>query len=125
MLNILKKNELSNIVAIVTRYFGGIKLGAGGLVRAYGKSVLDALDSSKIVEIEEYKIYELSFEYTFIKNIEKEIRENNINVINKEYKEKVNFKIALDLTYNIENFQKIIKNKGKINYLGREYLNKI
>lgn len=125
MLNILKKNELSNIVAIVTRYFGGIKLGAGGLVRAYGKSVLDALDSSKIVEMEEYKIYELSFEYTFIKNIEKEIRENNINVINKEYKEKVNFKIALDLAYNIENFQKIIKNKGKINYLGREYLNKI
>ena len=43
MLNVLKKNNLQNSVAVVTRYFGGIKLGAGGLVRAYSKSVLETL----------------------------------------------------------------------------------
>ena len=42
MLDVLEKNKLTNIIAIVTRYFGGIKLGAGGLTRAYRQSVADA-----------------------------------------------------------------------------------
>ena len=50
MLNVLKKQELSNIIAIVTRYFGGIKLGAGGLTRAYSQAVADALKEANIVE---------------------------------------------------------------------------
>ena len=49
MLEVLKKNELSDIVVVVTRYFGGIKLGAGGLIRAYGKSETLGLDVSTIV----------------------------------------------------------------------------
>ncbi|WP_225370375.1 YigZ family protein [Methanobrevibacter arboriphilus] len=105
MLNILKKNELTNIVAIVTRYFGGVKLGAGGLVRAYGKSVLEAIKSSKIIEMEKYNIYEILFEYSNIKSIENEIRSSNINILNKEFKEKVNFKIALKTNDNIKYFQ--------------------
>ncbi|OQD59171.1 hypothetical protein MBBAR_5c00140 [Methanobrevibacter arboriphilus JCM 13429 = DSM 1125] len=125
MLNILKKNELTNIVAIVTRYFGGVKLGAGGLVRAYGKSVLEAIKSSKIIEMEKYNIYEILFEYSNIKSIENEIRSSNINILNKEFKEKVNFKIALKTNDNIKYFQEKIKQKGKINYLKTEYLNKL
>lgn len=49
MLEVLKKRQLSNIVVVVTRYFGGIKLGAGGLVRAYGGSVVAALDHAAVV----------------------------------------------------------------------------
>ncbi|MCQ2972077.1 MAG: YigZ family protein [archaeon] len=49
MLNALRKNDLHNITAIVTRYFGGIKLGAGGLIRAYSKSVLEAIENSEII----------------------------------------------------------------------------
>ncbi|MGL4623525.1 MAG: YigZ family protein, partial [Culicoidibacterales bacterium] len=45
MLEVLKKRNLTNIVVVVTRYFGGIKLGAGGLVRAYTQSVVSALDT--------------------------------------------------------------------------------
>ena len=125
MLNILKKNELTNIVAIVTRYFGGVKLGAGGLVRAYGKSVLEAIKSSKIIEMEKYNIYEVLFEYSNIKSIENEIRSSNINILNKEFKEKVNFRIALKTNDNIKHFQEKIKQKGKINYLKTEYLTKL
>ena len=66
MINVLRKNELHNITAIVTRYFGGIKLGAGGLVRAYSKSVLEAIGEAEIVEIEEYDVYEVIFEYADI-----------------------------------------------------------
>lgn len=125
MLNILKKNELTNIVAIVTRYFGGVKLGAGGLVRAYGKSVLEAIKSSKIIEMEKYDIYEILFEYSNIKSIENEIRSSNINILNKEFKEKVKFRIALKTNDNIKHFQEKIKQIGKINYLKTEYLTKL
>lgn len=49
MLEVLKKRELSNVVAVVTRYFGGTKLGAGGLIRAYSQSVASALDAVGVV----------------------------------------------------------------------------
>jgi len=57
MLNVLEKEKLINVIAIVIRYFGGIKLGTGGLVRAYSKSILEALSYSNLVELEEgYKV---------------------------------------------------------------------
>ena len=51
MLNILQKNELANVLIIVTRYFGGILLGTGGLVRAYSGSLLDAIEKSKKIDL--------------------------------------------------------------------------
>lgn len=50
MMEVLHRRDLTNIVAVVTRYFGGIKLGAGGLVRAYGQSVAAAIDDVGVVE---------------------------------------------------------------------------
>jgi len=102
--NVLKKNELNNIVAIVTRYFGGVKLGAGGLVRAYSNSVIEAIAGSDIVEMEEYKIYNLRFEYSDMKTIENEIRNYNIIILEKSFEEK-------------------IQTKGQVKFLSNEYLN--
>lgn len=93
MLNALRKNDLHNITAIVTRYFGGIKLGAGGLVRAYGKSVLEAINNSEIIEIEFYDVYTIDFEYVDMKTVEKEIRNNRLTVISKEFTEKVSYDV--------------------------------
>ena len=63
ILNVLQKEDLTNVLCVVVRYFGGIKLGAGGLVRAYTKSVSSTLEISDIVELEKgYKI-RLEFEY--------------------------------------------------------------
>lgn len=50
MLNVLQGQELENVVAVVTRYYGGTNLGVGGLVRAYGKAVKDAIDDAGVVE---------------------------------------------------------------------------
>ena len=61
MLNVLKKQELSNIIAIVTRYFGGIKLGAGGLTHAYSQAVADALKEANIVEKHLIDVYDVSY----------------------------------------------------------------
>ncbi|WP_156760996.1 YigZ family protein [Microbacterium karelineae] len=49
MLEVLRQRGVTDIVAVVTRYFGGVKLGAGGLVRAYGSAVSEALDRARIV----------------------------------------------------------------------------
>ena len=59
MLNILQKNNLCNVLVVVTRYFGGILLGTGGLVRAYSEATMKAIDEAKKVDIyqgAEYKV---------------------------------------------------------------------
>ena len=76
MLNILQKNNLANVLIIVTRYFGGILLGTGGLVRAYSDSLLKAIDQANIIkkclgeELEvtlDYNAFE-NFKYYFKRN---------------------------------------------------------
>ena len=113
MLNILKKNDLKNIVAIVTRYFGGIKLGAGGLVRAYSKSVLEVLSIAEIVEMKPYHLYKISFNYQNIKFVDDEIRNYKIAILNKNFEEKVYYKIASDNKKTIALFLK----KLNVNFL--------
>ena len=66
-----KKNELKDIVVVVTRYFGGIKLGAGGLIRAYGKSVTLGLDVSTIVKKSIFNCYKLDLNYDLLGSFEK------------------------------------------------------
>ena len=70
ILNILKKNNLTNVLAVVIRYFGGIKLGAGGLVRAYSNSVNDTLKLIEIIELEEGYLIELEFNYSQVKLVD-------------------------------------------------------
>jgi len=77
MLNVLENKKLDNVLAVVIRYFGGIKLGAGGLVRAYTNSVSEAVNKANIIPIiKEYKI-RIEFDYNNV---------NNINYILKDYK---------------------------------------
>ena len=63
MLNVLEKENMINILAVTVRYFGGIKLGAGGLVRAYSKSVREAIVNSNTIEIEDGYRIKLNFSY--------------------------------------------------------------
>lgn len=63
MLTVLEKQELTNVVAVVTRYFGGIKLGAGGLIRTYAGSVANALSQTGIVSVKEQAGLRLTLTY--------------------------------------------------------------
>lgn len=72
ILQVLKKRNLTNVACVVTRYFGGIKLGAGGLVAAYTKATCDALDNAKIVEKKESYVCEIKVSYAdlgFLNNL--------------------------------------------------------
>lgn len=125
ILNVLKKNNIENSVAIVTRYFGGIKLGAGGLVRAYSNSVLTTLNIAEIVDMELYEIYQIIFDYQNIKTIDSEIRNHKINIIKKNYEEKVNYNIALTTNDEIQAFEEKLANLVELKYLGKKYLEQI
>ena len=94
ILNILKKNNLTNVLAIVIRYFGGIKLGAGGLVRAYSNSVNDTLKLTDIIELEEGYLVELEFGYDQVKLIDYIL--NDENIINKEYNDNIVYSFYLN-----------------------------
>ena len=122
MLNVLKKNEMENIVAIVTRYFGGIKLGAGGLVRAYSKSVLETLSIAVIVDMELYEIFRFSFEY---KTIDNEIRSKNLAVVEKQYEANVIYFVASNNEDMIKNIQEKLAGVVNIEHLGSRFLEKI
>ena len=112
MINVLRKNELHNVTAVVTRYFGGIKLGAGGLVRAYSKSVLEAINEAEILEVELYDVYKLIFEYSDIKLADGEVRNNNLDVIAKDYSDKVIYEVV---SKDFRDIEKIFeKYNGKI-----------
>ena len=124
MINVLRKNELHNVTAVVTRYFGGIKLGAGGLVRAYSKSVMEAVGEAEILEIEEYDIYNLVFEYSNIKTADGEIRNNNLEVIDKQYSDIVSYDIVSKDGRDILKIFEKYSGKIRVNFKNKQFLEK-
>ena len=96
MLNVLDKENITNILVIVTRYFGGIKLGAGGLIRAYTKSVKDALNEIEKKELVPAILCEITFPYTKEQELKKEIKEENI--ISKTYLENITYQMKIPKT---------------------------
>lgn len=96
MLNILQKNNLANILVVVTRYFGGILLGTGGLVRAYSDSLLKAIEKSK--KIHKCQGIELlvMVEYSEFDHFQYYCKNNNILITNVEYSEYITCKIELE-----------------------------
>lgn len=91
MLEVLKGSSLKNILFITIRYFGGIKLGTGGLVNAYTKSVKDAIAEcfakNKIVEIVKTNVYSLKVRMDNFGKINSDIYGKNINVYDVFFKE--------------------------------------
>ena len=79
ILKVLENNDLNKILAIVIRYFGGIKLGAGGLVRAYTKSITNTLSEDNIVTLIKGYNIDIKFNYNQIKEIDYLLKDLNIN----------------------------------------------
>ena len=106
IMDTLTKNDLNKVLCIVIRYFGGIKLGAGGLVRAYRKAVNECLEKSEYYEL--VNGYQLIIETTYDK--QKEIEYIIKDHYSKEYKEKIIYNIECDKeTKNILEQKYIIK----------------
>ena len=83
VLDVFKKNDITNFVCIVVRYFGGIKLGAGGLVRAYSSSASQALKEAGTKPIINYVNLEIIFNYNFMNIIENKLK--TYEIISKDF----------------------------------------
>ena len=95
MLTLLQKNNLVNVLIVVTRYFGGILLGTGGLVRAYTDSSKQALEAAKIIDLQYGEILEYCIEYDEFEYLKYICEKNNIEIINTEYSSNVKANIKI------------------------------
>lgn len=96
MLNILQKNELVNVLIIVTRYFGGILLGTGGLVRAYSSSLINAIENSEKVLKCIGEELEITLDYNNFENFKYYCKNNEINIIDVRYTENIVCRIEIE-----------------------------
>ena len=94
ILECLEKNNLNHVLCIVTRYFGGIKLGAGGLVRAYTTSTSKAIEKTNKLEIIKGYNCDIKFNYSMISEIDKLL--GKYEIINKIYDNEVIYNVNID-----------------------------
>ncbi len=96
ILEVLKKRKLKDTAVVVTRYFGGIKLGAGGLIRAYGKAASEGLDAVGIVERRLAQIVHVKIDYTWLGKLEKELRASEFTIKEIHYLDIVGIETYVD-----------------------------
>ena len=119
ILETIKKNELTNCAVLVTRYFGGIKLGAGGLIRAYSHTAALGLAKAKIVQMTLFKRIALTLEYNFLATVENYLRNKKIRVVNSDYAAVVTLEILL-LPAQVESFLAELNDLTAANFLHEE-----
>jgi len=97
MLEVLKKRGLKDTVVVVTRYFGGKKLGAGGLIRAYGQSVSEGLNEVGIVERTLVKVINVRVSYKLLGKVEHALRNSNYHLEKVNHLEEVEFELWIKI----------------------------
>lgn len=95
ILEAIKKNGLTNCAVVVTRYFGGIKLGAGGLIRAYSHTAALGLTAARQVRMTTFRRLALTLEYNFLATVENFLRNKKIRVTGTDYADVVTLEILL------------------------------
>lgn len=95
ILEVIKKKNLRDTLIVVTRYFGGIKLGAGGLIRAYSKTASAAISASGIVERLAMKVFAVKIDYSLYGTIENALRETPYLTKNTTFTDIVTIEIAV------------------------------
>lgn len=116
ILEVLKNNQLHDTIIVVTRYFGGIKLGAGGLIRAYSNSASQVIESVGIVEKLLQTQVMLTVAYSLNDKLQYYLKENGFQISKVDYGSEVKITTAA-LTSKLENFKTNITNllAGKVN----------
>jgi putative IMPACT (imprinted ancient) family translation regulator len=112
MLNIITSKGLSNILVVVTRYFGGILLGTGGLVRAYSEALEKSIDISEIINKDLGLEAELEVVYSDFQKLKYYFEKQNIKIIDNEFNE--NVKVIFEVTK--EKFENILLEKNNLNF---------
>ena len=93
ILNIL---DIYNVALVATRYFGGIKLGAGGLIRNYAKTAKLAVNEAGITEYRERAVFILDYDYSMTSDMESFFAKNDVKIIEQNYLDRISVKIETD-----------------------------
>ena len=111
MLNILQKNNLCNVLIIVTRYFGGILLGTGGLVRCYSAGCLGAIEKVETIEIELGFEMTITLDYPDFQNVQYYFGKKGINILDSKYENDIECVVEMSILTK-EEFLADVKNRN-------------
>ncbi len=81
----LNSHELTNILVVVVRYFGGTNLGVPGLIRAYKEATIDAINNAVVLQCTVNDTYKVHFEYAAMNDIMKIMKEENMNILDQQF----------------------------------------
>ena len=95
MLEAIKQRNLTDIVVVVTRYFGGIKLGAGGLVRAYSHATVLGLDAATVIEMQPFQEISVTLDYDLLATVQNWARRESVRMSELVYAENVTLPLLL------------------------------
>ncbi len=110
MLDVIKNNQLHNVAAVVTRYFGGIKLGAGGLIRAYAGTVADGVaDIGRVELVVQHEVL-IEVAYSQFESLKYWLEQNSYQILDTEYGSTVTLTVGVEAT-NIEKFENDVTNE--------------
>ena len=107
ILNVLLYSEIGEIVAVVTRYFGGTKLGTGGLVRAYSGGVKNALAGLSVIEKRDIEILNVIIDYSKVNIVKQMFESYQTEIIYEEYGADVSFQVEISKS-EVEGFLKAL-----------------
>ncbi|SEP52825.1 YigZ family protein [Amycolatopsis saalfeldensis] len=95
MLEVLRRRGVTDTVAVVSRHFGGVLLGAGGLIRAYGQAVSEALDAVGVVEYRRLRLVDVEVDYTRAGRLENDLRSSSYTLNETRFDATAHFEVGL------------------------------
>jgi uncharacterized YigZ family protein len=98
ILNVLLSRDVTNVLVVVVRYFGGTLLGVPGLINAYKQATMDALDNATIIEKTAQDVYTLEFGHEQMNDVMRLIKDNNLTVLNQQFDTLCNLQVGIRKT---------------------------
>lgn len=118
ILNTLLSNELTNILVVVVRYFGGTLLGIPGLINAYKNATQEAIDVAEVIEKTQDDVYKIDFDYLQMNDVMRIIKEDNLSILQQDFDNRCSITLSirkLNVNQVVEKLEKVENNK--ITYL--------
>jgi uncharacterized YigZ family protein len=117
----IRSKGVTNVLIVVVRYFGGVKLGVGGLINAYKMAAENALNNSSIVEIEISETIRLQFDYLILSDIMKLVKDLGLKILEQDFSENGNMKISVP----VRQKEKLMEKLNLLRALGKKIMWKV
>jgi len=127
VLEVIKSNDLKNVLIVVTRYFGGILLGASGLIRAYSESASLGLKSSNIIKKIKCDVFQITTDYNMLGKLQWELNQKNVIIRDINYTEDVKMKVFVPTNHNIDLEQFIMditSGNADVKFINNDFITK-